>query len=343
MRVDSRRTLALAAAATAVLVCTACAAPSGGTAVAAGGAVAGTSTAAPSSTSEPATSTPIRSSPARSTEPAPVPTDQAGFGSTYSWTDGLQVTVSAPTPFTPSEYAAADPATAYLSFTVTIVNNTGAEYKPSLFSATAQSGNAEADQVYDSANGLDGTPSTAILNGRQSTFQLGFGVADPNDVVLQVRPGFDYDDVFFTSSGPTQSAPPATAVEDASVDNQTAFGTSYSWTDGLQVTVSAPTPFAPSEYAAADPANAYLEFTITVTNRTGKEYDPVLFSVTAQSGNQEADQVYDSANGFTGTPSTAVLDGRESQFKIGFGVADANDVVMEVRPGFDYEEAYFTS
>ena len=65
--------------------------------------------------------------------------------------------MSTPTPFTPGKYASAEPATAYLSYTVTIVNNTGDVYEPAVFFTSVQSGDQEADQVFDSENNLTGS------------------------------------------------------------------------------------------------------------------------------------------------------------------------------------------
>ena len=56
---------------------------------------------------------------------------------------------------------------------MTIVNNTGDVYEPAVFFTSVQSGDQEADQVFDSENNLTGSPSTAILAGRQSTFTIG--------------------------------------------------------------------------------------------------------------------------------------------------------------------------
>ena len=123
------------------------------------------------------------------------------FGQTYTFEDGLAVTVSAPRPYTPSEYAYVDEnASAFLAFDVTIVNGTSANYEPSIFSTTLQSGNAEAQEVFDSANNLTGSPSTPILPGRESAFTIAYGVTNPTDLVMQVSPGFgfDYEPALFT-------------------------------------------------------------------------------------------------------------------------------------------------
>lgn len=122
------------------------------------------------------------------------------FGQSYKYRDGLQITVSKPKSFQPSESAAGgEGAASHETFTITIVNGTAANYDASLFSTTAQSGNTEASEVIDADNGLDGAPSTTLIPGRESKFKIGYGVADPQDIVLEVSPGFDYDSVIFTS------------------------------------------------------------------------------------------------------------------------------------------------
>lgn len=118
------------------------------------------------------------------------------FGQSYEWEDGLSVTIGAPAPFTPSEYALSEGASAYLSFEVKIVNGTTGNFDPSLFSSTLQSGNAEASQVYDSEFE---SLSTTLLAGREAVFKIGYGVSDPADLVLEVSPDFDHDSVIFTT------------------------------------------------------------------------------------------------------------------------------------------------
>lgn len=122
------------------------------------------------------------------------------FGETYTYDDGLAVTVSAPKPFTPSDSAVATKQwPAYVSFTVTLSNGTTKNYDPSLFTATLQSGDTEGEQVFDTAQGVDGSPSTQLLPGREARFALAYGVQKPSDLVLQVTPGFSYQPVLFTS------------------------------------------------------------------------------------------------------------------------------------------------
>jgi hypothetical protein len=192
------RPVGIVAAAALVLMSAACAVPTAGTVETPAAGVNAPTASAPATSSaedKTAASTPASEPPAGDASAA---SNQAAFGETYRWADGLEVTVSTPTPFTPGKYASAEPATAYLSYTVTIVNNTGDVYEPAVFFTSVQSGDQEADQVFDSENNLTGSPSTAILAGRQSTFTIGFGVSNPDDVVMEVTPGFEYKGAFFT-------------------------------------------------------------------------------------------------------------------------------------------------
>jgi hypothetical protein len=127
--------------------------------------------------------------------------DTAVFGDTLAYDDGLEITVSAPQPYTPSESAYVDgPApAAYVAFDVTVVNGTGEDYEPVELFLTLQSGTSQEAQVFDTANGLDGTPYQTLLPGRSVAFRVGFGASDPADLVMEVTPGFDHEPVVYTS------------------------------------------------------------------------------------------------------------------------------------------------
>jgi Protein of unknown function (DUF2510) len=151
--------------------------------------------------------TPVPSAPLEETdepeaEPEPEPpagTETAIFGETWEYTDGLAVTISEPRSFEPSGTAIAPEAAAYVLFDVTIANGTDEPYEP-LVITSMQSGSTEAEEVFDSENGLDGPPNTTLLPGREVTFQIGYGVAETGDLVLEFTPGFEYQPAIFVSS-----------------------------------------------------------------------------------------------------------------------------------------------
>jgi hypothetical protein len=143
-------------------------------------------------------------------------------------------------------------------------------------------------------------------------------------------------------SEPDVAEPEPTEAPVAS-DEPLVFGKSMTYADGLSFSIGKPKTFHPSEYALSSAAKAYVKFTVTLVNGTGKTFDPSMFNATAQSANVEADQVFDSAKGLGGGPHTKLLKGREAKFVIGFGVADPKDIVLEVRPSFEHESSLFTN
>ena len=137
----------------------------------------------------------------------------------------------------------------------------------------------------------------------------------------------------------TETTAPAASADDGT---QT-FGKGYQWEDGLQVVVSRPTPFKPSASAAHAKGDTYfVMFTVTIVNGTDKPYDPTLFSTTGSSGDEEAEEVFDTDNGLNGSPDTKILKGKSKKFKIGYGAKKGADFVLEVTPGFEYDSALFT-
>ena len=157
---------------------------------------------------------------------------------------------------------------------------------------------------------------------------------------------------FGTISGDVADAPPAgsnrptdqpkkekaPSKEPAPDDTTLAFGQSYTWDDGVTLTVSKGKKFKPGKYSAGgEKAEDYLKYSITVVNKSTKPLDLALTYITVQSDNKEAEQVFDSSNDLEGSPSTKLLKGRESEWDVGFGVANSRDVVMEIAIQDDFE------
>lgn len=157
-------------------------------------------------TAPPSTGTNAEPSTGTNADPTDEPTEESStpaddgtvaFGQAYKFEDGLQVTISKPAAYKPSRWAAAKKSKYYLVMTVTVVNGTSTKYEPAMFSASAQSGDEEADQVFDTAKNVGGSPSTKLLKGRQAKWKIAFAVKNPKDLVLEVTPGFDYSSVIY--------------------------------------------------------------------------------------------------------------------------------------------------
>jgi hypothetical protein len=120
------------------------------------------------------------------------------FGETVTY-EGLEVNVSTGTPFTPSEYAAGGTQPNNVAYTITVKNTSTEKYDPTLFSITASSAGSEATSVYDTDAGFEGAPQTSVTPGQTITFKQGFNLANPDDVTMDVSPGFEYEAATYTN------------------------------------------------------------------------------------------------------------------------------------------------
>jgi hypothetical protein len=124
----------------------------------------------------------------------------------------------------------------------------------------------------------------------------------------------------------TEAEPEPEKTTEAPKENPK-FGETVTYENGLQITVSKPKEFKPTDTAAVtEDAAKFLSFDVLVVNNTGKNFDPSMIYMSLQSGDTEGEEVFDSEGGYEGTPSTKLLDGRQAKYKVGFGVADPNDL-----------------
>lgn len=123
------------------------------------------------------------------------------FGDTYTWPDGLEVTISQPVEYTPSEYAvgAVEGETA-LAYDVTITNGTKEDVESLGINFTVASGGQEGTAIFDTDGGVE-MPTSTILPGKSLTWKIAYSVADPTDVQISVDNLTDFSSpkVHFTS------------------------------------------------------------------------------------------------------------------------------------------------
>ncbi|MEJ2888773.1 hypothetical protein [Actinomycetospora aeridis] len=127
-------------------------------------------------------------------------------------------------------------------------------------------------------------------------------------------------------------APATTAV---------AFGQTFTYADGLAVTVSEPTSYEPSSYAAGNTNPYAYSVTVRVTNNTGTAFDPVLLQTAMSTGGAPASQIFDAE---TGTPPQNQLQpGRSMTYEVAFSTTtNSGEAQVDVTPSFDHEAAVFT-
>ena len=143
------------------------------------------------------------------TTPAPSPTDSGiasvGAKQWFTYTDGIQVQVTKLVRFKISSSAAGgQPGDVGVVATITIKNGSGDTFDTSLADVklTAGPNGDEADQVFDSANNINGGFTGSIPNGRSKTAKVGFAVskAHLSKLVVEVTPSWDHDASFFEGS-----------------------------------------------------------------------------------------------------------------------------------------------
>lgn len=136
----------------------------------------------------------------------------------------------------------------------------------------------------------------------------------------------------------------ATPTPEPKVGNL-AFGDAMTWTDGVSISVSQPVPFTPGQYAAGATQATSILFTITLTNGSDANLEPMVYN-RVSSGGVEASAIFDSGNPvgeIGGTPNTVVLPGQTVTWLEAYSVADPAVLTFQTNPSFKYEDAIFTN
>ncbi|MBB5785997.1 hypothetical protein [Jiangella mangrovi] len=131
---------------------------------------------------------------------------------------------------------------------------------------------------------------------------------------------------------PTPEAHPTNAA-----DRISAFGESYAWNTGVEVTVSPLRAFEPGEYASFEDAPAYIAYDVTILNNSEDVFDAATYYATLLSGGREGSQVFDTDQGVD-YPTAQVLPGQSVTFTDAWGVQDPADITLSIAPSFDYME-----
>lgn len=171
--------------------------------------------------------------------------------------------------------------------------------------------------------GID--PMLAKLNGDELTLDfmgdsLIFKRGDPPEASAAVEEESDAAETTDEEGEMDMPSGPSQAV---------AFGDTYTWDDGLAVTISAPTEFTVSEFWAEDfdlEANTPLYFEITVTNGTTEPFDPFMADANVLSGGKQAETVFSGEDVDLDTPTVQLLPGKSISYNVGFVVADVDDL-----------------
>jgi hypothetical protein len=125
------------------------------------------------------------------------------------------------------------------------------------------------------------------------------------------------------------------------------FGEVVTYEDGLSISLSAPIPFSPGEYAqGAVDGQTPIVFKVVLTNNTAEAVDPYTY-VSVSSAGAESAVIGDYQNPEYGdiglSPTTKVLPGQTVEWYVGYSIADPANITAEVQTGFAYDSAIFTN
>ena len=111
------------------------------------------------------------------------------FGESHVYADGLEVVVSPPVPYSPTEGATGLVGATPVKVQVVVVNGTDEVFRPNTLSVVATSAGTPASQLWDPDQGVGLTgPDLTVPRGGEIDFSLAFDVADVADVRLAVTP-----------------------------------------------------------------------------------------------------------------------------------------------------------
>ena len=136
---------------------------------------------------------------------------------------------------------------------------------------------------------------------------------------------------------PPQQAPSTSPTSAAPSTLTKQFGSTFTWDDGLAVTVTAPQKFKPKtdvSYQDKD-SKAFVIMEVTFKNGAAEPMSPGMLYLTGTTGSREAKRIFDSANGIELEPSAKVLPGREVKWKVAFGGDLGQPFTVQIDYGFD--------
>jgi hypothetical protein len=109
-----------------------------------------------------------------------------GFGESYTWSGGEEITVSAPEAFTGADNTFNAPNGRYVSFDVTIVNNGSSSYQGIQADFTVQHNGRPAQENWMDSDTL---PDVQIPPGGQTTITLVYDISsEPGEITVSAQP-----------------------------------------------------------------------------------------------------------------------------------------------------------
>lgn len=310
-----------------------------------------TSATAETSTPDPTTSesspTPETSAPSTSETPAtaetsktsenPDPTDEPdedvvlAFGGSYTWADGLRLTMKAPKPYSPKDEDK-DKGDAFVSIDYTLTNTSELAflYGGSGITKSITSKGKEGRVIVDID--LPPRPEITLVPGQSIRWQEAYGVASADDLTLRYALTGDQEPVSWSTEG---SESKGSATGDAApfepFVGMQKFGGTYTFASGMTVTASEPKNYTPGEYARGPQAKRYVRYDITVVNGSRETFDPTHLTYGMSEDGTRVGSVTESDQKIDTLPKGRIPPGSKYTLRVAFGVEGTADRVLDIR------------
>lgn len=138
------------------------------------------------------------------------------------------------------------------------------------------------------------------------------------------------------------TTPGAAATPAKKKPTTAAYGDTYTYTDGLAISVSKVATYTPSQYAAGThPGDEAVVLTVKITNGAKKPFDTSLVSVNVKAGADGAatEQIFDDTSGigFSGTVVSGATATAKFEYDIPKGATGKLDIEVQPDSGLEYD------
>lgn len=122
------------------------------------------------------------------------------------------------------------------------------------------------------------------------------------------------------------------------------FGSTIVYQSGLQVNVSQPAKFRPSNTAAGASGQRAISVKVTITNGQKEPFDTAIVQVNGTYNDIAAPAIFDSTRGIMGFPGRQLQPGKSISSTMAFSIEndEAGSLQVEVTPSFSQQTAVFT-
>lgn len=288
------------------------------------------------STTEPTTEPPVTTDSTTTTStsepPSPAEPPVLAFGQSYSWANGIKVTVAAPKKYTPKDAAESKKyGKEFVTFAITLVNGSKHAYQAQELLFRADSGGESRGRRYYDGD-LPSPPEISLVPGQSATWTWAYGLSTSSTVAVLVAADSDSEEVSYALDGTgrttKESGSGSPLAEFIGVQK---LGGKFTFASGISVGVGTFKAYTPGEDAYGEKSPRYLQTTLTVTNGSRETITPTALSYGLAEKTVQRVQVRARSQKIGSLPEGRYPPGLTFTVKIAFGLSGTAGLVLDVR------------